>query len=563
MHRTYPRAGHTLGALALLMGSAALTPPPSTAAPATAPGQGASGAARPPGVPPPPAATPIPGVLYAGRYGNDGLVVYPLSARGDCGEVAVGGGATALLVDPRAPRTLYLGSAKGLAVSRDACKSWQPAAGLPAGSVSALAADPVSGTLYAAVLPDVLLSSTDGSHWRSHRLPATTRITVLALEPGTPATLLVGTGLGLFATRDSGATWFSPQPELATAKGINALAVDPSQLSVIFAGTGTALFRSADAGATWQSVRKLGQPESSSFPLNNMLPSHALHGFTAVAVNISGVVLAGDEQVGLYRSPDHGRTWGKPSGYVGSGSKDGFPAIAAIDFDPSVPSHAYVFDTFAAQSESRDGGNTWEQGGDGNGGFVTALAGTPRPPLPTDPVPSPVSPQQGTRYVAAARHTIAAPFLAFYQASGGMRIFGLPLTEAFAEGGQRVQVFERARLVGTQAGVTISPLGYWLTAKRSFPVVAAPPGALAFPETNQALHGAFLSFWQAHRGALVFGPPISPELHEANGDGSGRTYLVQYFRNARLEYHPELRGTPYAVGVGLLGTAYLQERGWL
>jgi len=373
----------------------------------------------------------------------------------------------------------------------------------------------------------------------------------------------VGTGLGLFATRDGGATWLSPQPQLATAKGINALAVDPTQPAVIFAGTGTDLFRSTDAGATWQSVRKLGQLESSSFPLNNMLPSHALHGFTAVAVNVSGVVLAGDEQVGLYRSADHGQTWGKPMGYVGSGSKDGFPAIAAIAFDPSAPSHAYVFDTFAVQSESRDSGNTWEQGGDGNGGFVAVLAGTPRPPLPTDPVPPPVSPQSGTRYVAAARHTIAAPFLTFYQASGGMRIFGLPLTEAFAEGGQRVQVFERARLVAGAAGVAISPLGYWLTAKRSFPAVAAPAGARAFPETNQALHGAFLAFWQAHRGALVFGPPISPELHEANDDGSGRTYLVQYFRNVRLEYHPDLRGTPYAVSVGLLGTRYLELRGWL
>lgn len=552
----YPRASHSL---ALLTATIALAPPPSTAAPATAPRQRAVSAALPPGVPTPPVATPVPGVLYAGRYGNDGLVVYLLSARGNCGEVAVGGGATALLVDPRVPRTLYLGSGKGLAVSTDACKSGQPATGLIAGGVSALAADAASGTLYAAVLPDVLLSSTDGSHWRSHRLPVTTRITVLAPEPGTPATLLVGTGLGLFATRDGGATLLSQQPQLATAKGINALAVDPIEPAVLFAGTGTDLFRSADAGVTWQSVRKLGQPESSTFPLNNMLPSHPLHGFTAVAVNTSGVVLAGDEQVGLYRSPDHGRTWGKPSGYVGSGSKDGFPAITAIGFDPSAPSHAYVFDTFAAQSESRDGGNTWEQGGDGNGGFVAALAGTPPPPLPTDPVP----PQPGTRYVAAARHTIAVPFLAFYQASGGVRIFGLPLTEAFAEGGQRVQVFERARLVGTPAGVTISPLGYWLTAKRSFPVVAAPPDARAFPETNQVLHGAFLSFWQAHRGGLVFGPPISPELHEANGDGNGRTYLVRYFRNARLEYHPELRGTPYTVSVGLLRTAYLQGRGLL
>ena len=76
-------------------------------------------------------------------------------------------------------------------------------------------------------------------------------------------------------------------------------------------------------------------------------------------------------------------------------------------------------------------------------------------------------------------------------------------------------------------------------------MVAAPPaGVRAFPETNQALHGAILAFWQAHRGALVFGPSISQELHEAKGDGSRRTYLVQYFRNARLEYHPSCAARP-------------------
>ena len=557
MHRLHTHACHTLAALALLIGPGVYAPGTTRAVPATAVRQGA---ALPPGVPLPPPATPIPGALYAGRYNGGGLIVYPLSTNGDCGKLAVGSGVTALLVDPRAPRTVYLGSEKGLAVSIDACKSWQPATGLIADSVSALAADAASGTLYAAVLPDALLSSTDGAHWRTSRLPRTASITSLALEPGSPATLLVGTGVGLFATRNGGATWLSQQPQLATAKGINALAVDPTRPSVIFAGTGTDLFRSADAGATWQSVQKL---PSYHYPLDNAVPSHALHGFTAVAVNVSGVVLAGDDVDDVRRSSDHGQTWAA-SGWSAAGGKDGFPAIGAVGFDPSLPSHAYALDTNAVEGESHDGGITWEQAGDGNGGFITALAGTPRPPLPTDPVPVPAHPQPGTRYVAATRHIIGATFLAFYQGSGGTRIFGLPLTEVFGEDGQRVQIFERTRLVATTGGgVTISPLGYWLTAKRTFPRGSTPAGARTFPETHQALGGSFLAFWQGHQGPLVLGPPISPELHEANGDGSGRIYLVQYFRNGRLEYHPELRATSYAVSVGLLGQFYLQERGWL
>jgi hypothetical protein len=51
----------------------------------------------------------------------------------------------------------------------------------------------------------------------------------------------------------------------------------------------------------------------------------------------------------------------------------------------------------------------------------------------------------------------------------------------------------------------------------------------------------------------AFGPPISAPLYEQNGDGTGRSCLVQCFANARMEYHPELRATRYAVSLGLLG----------
>jgi hypothetical protein len=61
----------------------------------------------------------------------------------------------------------------------------------------------------------------------------------------------------------------------------------------------------------------------------------------------------------------------------------------------------------------------------------------------------------------------------------------------------------------------------------------------------------------------LFGYPISQPLHEQNGDGTGRTYLVQYFQNARMEYHPELAGTGNVVTLGLLGRQALQQRGWL
>ncbi len=62
---------------------------------------------------------------------------------------------------------------------------------------------------------------------------------------------------------------------------------------------------------------------------------------------------------------------------------------------------------------------------------------------------------------------------------------------------------------------------------------------------------------------VSFTSPQSASRCEQNGDGTGRTYQVQYFENARTEYHPELAGTRYEVELGLVGKEALQRRGWL
>jgi hypothetical protein len=156
-------------------------------------------------------------------------------------------------------------------------------------------------------------------------------------------------------------------------------------------------------------------------------------------------------------------------------------------------------------------------------------------------------------------------FLSFYDANDGADIFGAPLTEAFSEGGQVVQYFERSRLVDAQGHIASTPLGLYVTANRHFAPVGQPaaPGGMWFPDTGHTLSGVFLAFWQAHHGNILFGSPISEPLHEQNGDGTGHRYLVQYFQNARLEYHPGLAGSGYAVVVGQLGRQVLHHAGWV
>lgn len=60
----------------------------------------------------------------------------------------------------------------------------------------------------------------------------------------------------------------------------------------------------------------------------------------------------------------------------------------------------------------------------------------------------------------------------------------------------------------------------------------------------------------------ILGLPITAEFQSDNGDGSGRTYDMQYFQNVRLESHPEVSNPEYRIQLGLLGPESLLGRGW-
>jgi hypothetical protein len=198
--------------------------------------------------------------------------------------------------------------------------------------------------------------------------------------------------------------------------------------------------------------------------------------------------------------------------------------------------------------------------------FVARLIIATTIPPALSPASPPPAGSSAVRYFPATHHSLAGPFLPFWQAHGGVDLLGFPLSQPFTEGGQTVQYTERARLVLAGGRVTLSPLGRLLTVGRGWPPVAPVPQSptqIYFPATGHTLSGVFLTFWQEHQGSVLFGPPLSEPLREANGDGSGQLYLVQYFANARLEYHPESSVARYQVQLGRLGYEYLHRRGLL
>jgi hypothetical protein len=136
-----------------------------------------------------------------------------------------------------------------------------------------------------------------------------------------------------------------------------------------------------------------------------------------------------------------------------------------------------------------------------------------------------------------------------------------------------VQYTERARLEwhpeyrGTPHEVLLTRLGAWLRPEQAGPggdqaaalaAVGWPPDSAheTFAATGHAVAGPFLRTWHAGGGLPRFGYPLTPARLERTETGAPR--VVQWFERARLEWHPEHRGTPHEVLQGRLGAELLR-----
>ena len=72
--------------------------------------------------------------------------------------------------------------------------------------------------------------------------------------------------------------------------------------------------------------------------------------------------------------------------------------------------------------------------------------------------------------------------------------------------------------------------------------------------------GDILEHWESNGAEASFGLPLTDELIERDPN-TGEELIVQYFEYARLEFHPELSNTDYAVQSGRLGAELLNARG--
>ena len=159
---------------------------------------------------------------------------------------------------------------------------------------------------------------------------------------------------------------------------------------------------------------------------------------------------------------------------------------------------------------------------------------------------------------------LSEPFLGYWNANGGLGIFGYPISDRLAETSEETgerytaQYFERARFElhpEGGSGVILGRLGVLVHAPDA--PVAPVEGGQYFSKTGHNLGGDFLAYWNANGGLAVFGYPITEEVRETNA-ADGKEYLVQYFERNRFELHPEADAAN-RVQLGLLGAEIYRQ----
>lgn len=190
------------------------------------------------------------------------------------------------------------------------------------------------------------------------------------------------------------------------------------------------------------------------------------------------------------------------------------------------------------------------------------------------------------QYFPETHHNLVDPMATYWNAHGGLPVFGFPISEAFAERNAdtsqtyQTQYFERNRLEAhpeNQAPyhILLGLLGKEVLATQgrdwtSFPKADAS-AAHYFNQTGHAItHEPFWQYFRNHglefdgkqgfsleESLALFGLPLSEATMETNS--SGDTVLTQWFERARFEFHPN-KPAEYQVLLGLLGKELTANR---
>lgn len=232
--------------------------------------------------------------------------------------------------------------------------------------IFAVTAGPLSAQVNPALLQNL--------RWRSIGPERGGRVTAVAGIPGDRSTYYMGaTGGGVWKTINAGVTWVPVSDRFFKTGSVGAIAVSPSDPNVVYVGMGEAclrsnishgdgVYKSTDAGRTWQNIGLRDSSQIGRVFVDSKNPD-------LVYVAAIGHPYGANEERGLFRSTDGGKTWKKIL-YVND--KTG---AADISVDPSNTRTMYVsmwqvlrrpwdiYDSGPGSGiyKTTDGGDTWTQ----------------------------------------------------------------------------------------------------------------------------------------------------------------------------------------------------------
>ena len=178
----------------------------------------------------------------------------------------------------------------------------------------------------------------------------------------------------------------------------------------------------------------------------------------------------------------------------------------------------------------------------------------------------PVSAQNSepAQFFPQTGHWVQGSFLTTWKSENkGFLLYGFPITEQFESDGHIIQYFQRGRMelhaeLPDQIQVQMYPLGYelWKMEQSRFiprdDNIPNNPACTLIDGSSSPICYSFKDFYEDNNGTSRFGKPIS-------GVGYLDEVLVQYFENARFEWHPELPNGQQ-VTLGKIGLQYFNAR---
>lgn len=241
-----------------------------------------------------------------------------------------------LLIHPKKPGTLYVGTDEGIfqRISHDAL--WQPITGtLEKRNIRSLTADPQDpNLLYAATDQGVFAGK--GNQW-SHLSAGLVNKDVRVLAVSSSGTIFAGTFGGVYKKERSRNAWIAINRGL-TDKRVRALVTDPSGRETLYAGTAAGgVFKTSNGGKTWEEFNR-GLLNSTVLSLIQ-LPDQSIYAGTVD---------------GIFQSQGSRNQWWSIGGH------DLAFTVATMTFDPTDPRRLYA-GSGGRLYTSANAGQTWRE----------------------------------------------------------------------------------------------------------------------------------------------------------------------------------------------------------